>query len=45
MNVHKKFQPNWSRRFAGADYTQHIYIYECLVLLYRYTDVKLKPAL
>ena len=34
MSVHKKFQPNRSSRLAG--YTQHIYIYECLVLLYRF---------
>ena len=33
MSVHKKIQPNRSSRLAG--YTQHIYIYECLVLLYR----------
>ena len=33
MIVHKKIQPNRSSRLAG--YTQHIYIYEYLVLLYR----------
>ena len=31
MSVHKKFQPNRSSRLAG--YTQHIYKYECFVLL------------
>ena len=34
-SVHKKFQPNQFSRLAG--YRQHIYIYECLVLLHRFT--------
>ena len=35
MGVHKKFQPNRSSSSRLADYTQHIY--ECPVLLYRYS--------
>ena len=33
MSVHKKIQPNRSSCLAG--YREHVYIYECLVLLYR----------
>ena len=36
MSVHKKIQPNRSSRLAG--YREHIYIYECLVLLYRLVE-------
>ena len=37
MSVHKKFQPNRSSRLAGKK--QHLYIYECLVLLYRFKNI------
>ena len=38
MSVHTKLRPNWSSCLAG--YRQHIYIYECLVLLHRYAEYK-----
>ena len=36
MSVHKKIQPN--RSYCLAGYRHHIYIYECLVLLYNRRD-------
>ena len=42
MSVHKKYKPNRSSRLAGYIYVTYIYIYECLVLIYRWEKHSIK---